>query len=87
MGLFNYNSCVTVSFTDKGIILEVMKIFSFMHKPVFIPYNKINGAERKKFLSLYTEFIIEDKTIAIFGRAGEELFSRLNPSFSSDNSR
>lgn len=78
MGFINYNSCVNILFTETGIILEIMKIFSFMHKPVFIPFDKITDAARKQFLSSYTEFTVEKIKIAVFGKAGEELFSKLN---------
>jgi len=84
MGFVNYRSCVTISFTGTGIILETMKIFSIMHKPIFIPYTKISGIKKGKlFFSTYTSFIVENKKIVIYGKAGDELFSRLSTAGSS----
>ena len=78
MGIVSYRSCINISFTGNGIILEAMKIFSIGHKPVFIPYNKIQGAQKGKAFSTYITFTIENKKITIFGKAGEKLFSRLS---------
>ena len=78
MGFVNYRSCVNVFFTETGIIFKIMKIFSVMHKPLFIPYDKISEAQQGKlFISTYTSFIIENKKITIYGKAGDELFLRL----------
>lgn len=79
IGLINYNSCALVSFTESGIIIEMIKIFSVMHKPLFIPYERMSGARRGKvFFSMYTSFTVENKTIMIFGKPGDELCERLN---------
>jgi len=78
MGIVSYRSCINISFTGNGIILEAMKIFSIRHKPLFIPYNKIQGAQKGKAFSTYITFTIENKKITIFGKAGEKLFSRLS---------
>jgi len=77
LGLINYRSCVNVFFTETGIIFDIMKIFSIMHKPVFIPYNKISGAAAGKFFSTYAEFKVDGKKIILYGKAGDELLSRL----------
>ena len=79
LGLITYRYCINIFFTDTGINLDVIKIFRVMHKPVFIPYDRISGAEKGKSLNTYTKFKADGKTIMIYGNAGEELFSRLNP--------
>ncbi len=79
IGLINYNACAKISFTGRGFILEMMKIFTVMHKPLFIPYEMISDAKRGKiFFSTYTSFTIENKTIVIFGKAGDELHTRIS---------
>lgn len=77
MGFVNYRSCVNISFTETGIILETIKIFSIMHPPLFIPYYKISDAQQGKFFITYTSFRIGDKKITIYGKPGDEIFSRL----------
>ena len=61
MGFVNYRSCVNISFTETGIILETIKIFSVMHPPLFIPYYKITDAQRGKFFITFTSFKAGDK--------------------------
>jgi len=76
LGLINYRSCVNVSFTETGIIFEIIKIFSVRHKPLFIPYNKIANVENGRNFFTYTKFIIDGKRIVLYGKAGDELLSR-----------
>ena len=38
MGFVNYRSCVHIISPKTGFYLKSMKIFSIMHKPLFIPY-------------------------------------------------
>ncbi len=79
MGFANYRSCMNISFTETGFIIEAVKIFSVMHKPLFIPYNKISNIQSGKiFFTTYISFTIEDKKIAIFGKAGEVLSTKLS---------
>lgn len=78
MGFVNYRSCINISFTGTGIILETIKIFSIMHQPLFIPYNKITDLQKGKFFITFTSFILGEKKITIYGKAGEEIFSRLS---------
>jgi hypothetical protein len=77
LGFVNYRSCANISFTETGVILEMMKIFTIMHKPLFIPYSRISGAEKGKFFTTYTQCSVENKKIVIYGKAGDELFARL----------
>jgi hypothetical protein len=77
LGFVNYRSCAGISFTGTGVIFEMMKIFSIMHKPLFIPYSAISEAEKGKFFTTYTKCRVENKKIIIYGKAGDELFSRL----------
>jgi len=79
MGFVNYRSCIHISFTETGLIIEALKIFSIMHKPLFIPYNKISDTlSGKFFFTTYTAFTVEGKKIAIYGKAGEVLSSRIS---------
>ncbi len=79
MGFVNYRSCLNISFTETGLIIEAMKIFSIMHKPLFIPYNKISGTQSGKFFfTTYTAFTVEGKKIALYGKAGEVLLTRIS---------
>jgi len=80
LGFVNYRYCTNISFTGTGIILEMIKIFSVKHKPLFIPYNKISGAKKGKIFSTFTEFMIEGKKGVIYGEAGDELYSRISSS-------
>jgi hypothetical protein len=77
LGFVRYRNIVNITFTQTGIIMEVIKIFSFMHRPVFLPYEKMKEAQKGKFFSTYIKFMIEDKKITIYGKAGDELFSRI----------
>lgn len=83
MGFINYRSCVFISLTKTGIILEMLKIFSTMHKPVFIPYSRMSDIQQVKALPACTSITVDDKKVLVYGKAGEELFSRLS---SRDNS-
>lgn len=78
MGFVNYRLCINITFTGTGILIETLKIFSVMHRPIFIPYNKISDVQTGKVFSTYTAFTVEDKKITIYGKAGEELSSRLS---------
>jgi hypothetical protein len=78
LGFISYNNIAYITFTDTGIILKVMKIFSIMHRPIFIPYAKITGAAKGKTFFTYTGFNLDGRKIYVYSRAGEELFSRLS---------
>ena len=78
MGFASYRSCVHIGFTERGISLEVMKIFSIMHKPLFIPFDKISEVQKGKFIIDYTSFKVDGKKITFYGKAGDELFSRIS---------
>jgi len=47
LGFISYNSIVHITFTGYGIILRVMKIFSFMHKPIYISLMKKSPVWKK----------------------------------------
>lgn len=79
LGFVNYRSCITISFTGTGIKIEIMKLFSLKHKPLFIPYDKISGVKKGRVSASFTEFMIGTKKILFFGKPGDELFSRLCP--------
>ncbi len=76
-GFVNYRSCVNITFTETGIIFSLMKIFSIMHRPIFIPYVKISGVERGKLFLPFTRFTVDGKKISVYSDAGERLFQRL----------
>ncbi len=78
LGMVGYRSCINIYFFNDGIMFEVMKIFRVMHKPVFIPYNRITGIKKGKFITSYIEFSVDQKKVIIYGKAGAELFSRLD---------
>ena len=77
MGYISYRSCINISLTQSGMIIETLKIFSMMHKPLFIPFSKISEVQNGKSILTCTEFKIDDKKIVIYGKAGEELFSKI----------
>lgn len=76
MGFISYNSIADITFTHSGIVFKVMKIFSFMHKPIFIPYEKISDVENGRKFFTFTSFRLGGKKIHFYGRPGEELYSR-----------
>jgi hypothetical protein len=79
VGLISYNNIADVIFSHSGIVLKVMKIFSFMHKPIFIPYEKITDVMQGRKFFIYTSFKVDGKKIFFYGKPGEELYSRMSP--------
>lgn len=73
-GFINYRSCVSITFTETGILFTVMKLFSIMHSPIHIPYSKISGIEKGKLFLTYTGFSVDGKKILLYGEAGERLY-------------
>ena len=67
MGTVNYRSCVFISFTKTGIVLEMLKIFTTMHKPVFIPYSRMSDIQSKPAQTMFT---VDNKKVIIYGKAG-----------------
>lgn len=77
LGLISYNNIAAVILTETGIILRMIKIFSFMHRPIFIPYEKITDIDNGGLFITRTGFRVSGKKILIYGKAGNVLFSRL----------
>lgn len=75
IGLVSYRYCTAITFTGTGIILEMPKIFSIMHKPLLIPYNRISDVRKRENFSASTEFTAGEKKILIYGKAGEKFYS------------
>ncbi|WP_420129619.1 hypothetical protein [Longimicrobium sp.] len=44
-----YNRCVAMYLTDDGVYLRTWLIFRFMHPPLLIPWDAIEGCEEKRF--------------------------------------
>jgi hypothetical protein len=50
VGLVNYNNCLTIHVSERGIDFAVWPIFAIGHKPVLIPWTELNNLEVKRFL-------------------------------------
>ncbi|HOP62382.1 MAG TPA: hypothetical protein PK358_09605 [Spirochaetota bacterium] len=73
----NYSLCVKVRITETGIILDVMKLFRFMHRPLFIPYTEMKDPSTGKFITDYIVFRLDNIKIEIYGSSAEEIRKRL----------
>lgn len=79
----NYNHCVAVALADDGVHLRTWLIFRFMHPPLLIPWDAIEGCEEKRFFFSRTVMVHLRGTgtrIRLYGAAGtavEEGWRRL----------
>lgn len=78
MRMVNYSLCVKVRIHDEGIVVSIAKLFSFMHKPVFIPYSEMKEPSIGRFVTEYIVFRTSDVRIEIYGSSAEEIRQRLN---------
>lgn len=76
MGYMTYTP-VNTKFTDSGIILNLPRVLSFMHKPMIIPYDKINDAKKMALCSYGVEFKFENVRMEMEGESAEELEKKL----------
>ena len=74
----NYSLCVTVRIQEEGIVISVMKLFSFRHKPVFIPYSEMKDPSTGRFITEYLVFRADSVRVEIHGSSAEEIRLRLN---------
>ena len=71
-----YSNCINVILTENGILLKPMLLFRFMHKPIFLPWNKIENTERRKILfSTRCTIQVDLKEVQFFGATGDEIHS------------
>jgi hypothetical protein len=64
MGHISYNNCIILSSNSLGIYLKPMLLFSFRHKPLFIPFDQIKRIENKKsFGHQMVAIILQDDNI------------------------
>jgi hypothetical protein len=68
----NYSAVATVTVTHEGIGLELMKIFSMGHSPLFIPWHRTEGAESGTFPFPWFSFRVDGTRIMIMGRSAAE---------------
>lgn len=71
--LVNYSLCMTVITTDTGVMLKVMKLFSFMHRPMFIPYPEMKEPSFGRFVTDYVVFRADSVRVEIYGSSAEEI--------------
>jgi len=74
----NYSLCATVRIHDEGITISVMKIFSFRHKPLFIPYTEMKEPSTGRFVTEYIVFKTDSVRVEVYGSSAEEIRLRLN---------
>ncbi len=83
MGFMEYSMSVSIRFTGSGLIFSQSPFFSFMHKPFFIPYDKIVNSQKKDLSGSVFEFTIEGVAIRMSERSAEALKrKKLNPALS-----
>ena len=73
IGYMTYTMAVDTKFTDTGIILTITRAFSFMHKPMIIPYDKIIEAKKMALYPYGIEFKFENVRMQMEGESAEEL--------------
>ncbi len=76
--IINYSLCAKVMIHEEGIALSVMKLFSFMHKPLFIPYTEMKEPATGRFVTEYIVFKADSIRVGISGSSAEEIRVRLN---------
>lgn len=77
LGLVNYNMCVSIEFTNEGMVISTFKPFSFMHAPFLVRFEKISGFSKGRFFSPYIVFNFEGKRIRLQGNCIDELENRI----------
>lgn len=68
----NYSLCAKVRIHDEGIVLSVIKLFSFMHRPLFIPYTEMKEPSTGRFVTEYIIFRVDNIRVEIYGSSAEE---------------
>ncbi len=66
--LAGYRSCVNIKITDNGLILKTSLLFSFLHSPIFIPWNVISDLTYKKGLFQRAIFQVGKSRVVIYGK-------------------
>lgn len=76
--VINYSLCVTVTIHEDGATISVMKLFSFRHRPIFIPYTEMKEPSTGRFITEYLVFRADSVRVEIHGSSAEEIRLRLN---------
>ncbi|HPF08012.1 MAG TPA: hypothetical protein PK293_18350 [Spirochaetota bacterium] len=76
--IVNYSLCTTLRIHEEGIAISVMKLFSFRHKPLFIPYVEMKDPSTGRFITEYIVFRTDSVRVEVHGSAAEEIRIRLN---------
>ena len=74
----NYSLCAKVRILEDGIVISAMKLFSFRHKPLFIPYTEMKEPSTGRFVTEYIVFKADSVRVEIYGSSAEEIRIRLN---------
>lgn len=73
--LATYSSAMNVTLYEAGILIKPMFILSFMHKPVFIPWEAIEGIVMRSVLFAKRYKIhFGKRNIILYGEVGEEIY-------------
>lgn len=70
-----YSSCIIITFTNLGIILQPILLFRFLHKPIFIRWGDISNLENVSGIlkSIRIVFYLGKTRIALFGEAAKRI--------------
>lgn len=76
--IINYSLCAKVRVHDEGAVIDVMKLFRFMHRPLFIPFTEMREPSTGRFVTEYIIFRVDNIRIEIYGSSAEEIRIHLN---------
>jgi hypothetical protein len=81
MGYMYYARSVNIRFTETGLVFSQSRLFSFMHRPFIIPYEKTGNSPGKEPSASEIEFTAEKVRIRMSGESAEALKKKiLDPS-------
>ena len=70
-----YSKTLRITIHEGGIVLSPIFIYKFMHKPIFIPWEHIEGVEKKHaFFSYRYKLQVNMRELQFYGNAGEEIY-------------
>lgn len=76
--LGGYRSCVSVTVLDGGILLRTFILYRFMHRPIFLPWDRMTDHREANILFVKRiSFMVGGKKIAISGRSVEEIWKKV----------
>lgn len=75
--LGNYNFVIQIALYGEGLRLKPIMFYTFMHRPIFIPWGAVQNAEQGQFIFPYVNINLGEKKIMIIGKCAPLIYTHV----------